>query len=184
MPKPTFKQCLKKKGFLSKLDLLFRYYTGELFLIILAISFLLSTLSYNLVMKDKFIYPNQEFEYLERFVEEHSNKIYEIIQNPDMLKDFEYEISFTKDIIKTKYTIPVSVGCSLIESVYIIVEQDPVSLEIISMNREIGEKGFYNLMFVDYVVLSSLIITIVIAFVILVVCFIMEIINASKVKSR
>lgn len=184
MPKPTFKECLKKEGVLTKIDWLFRYYMSELFLIILIVSFLLSTIYYNLVIKDKIIYPNQEFEYLEGVAYNNSNKIYDIIQNPEIINNYEYEISIKKDIIKTKYTVPVAVGCSLVESVSVTVQQEPSSLEIISINREISEKGFYNLMFSNYVVLFSLLISIGIAFVFMVICFFIEVIRYSKVKSR
>lgn len=184
MPKPTFKECLKKKGFLSKIDLLFRYYTSELFLLILVIIFSLTTIYYNVAIKDKIIYPNREFEYLESVAYDNSNKIYEIIQNPEIINDYEYEINITQDIIKTKYTIPVSVGSILVESVSVTVKQEPSSLEIISINREIGEKGFYNLMFIDYVVLFSMLITIGVGFVIMIICIFREIIKSSKIKKQ
>lgn len=184
MPKPTFKECLKKKGFLSKIDWLFRYYNSELFLIILVVSFLLSTIYYNLEIKDEIIYPNQEFEYLERVAEDNSNKIYDIIQNPESINGLEYEINITKDIIRTKYTIPVSVESIFVESASVTVKQEPSSLEIISISREIDEKGFYKLMFVDYVIVVSLLITIGIAFVVMVICIFREGIRYSKVKSR
>ena len=131
----------------------------------MVVSFLLSTIYYNLEIKDEIIYPNQEFEYLESVAYDNSNKIYDIIQNPESINGLEYEINITKDIIRTKYTIPVSVESIFVESVSVTVKQEPSSLEIISISREIDEKGYYNLMFVDYVVLFSVLSTIGIGFV-------------------
>lgn len=164
MPHITMKECLKRKGFLAKLNGVNLYYPEFVLLCLAVISLLVTSLHYLLFIRNDVIYPEQEYIALEEYAINNSNKIYEMIFNPELFGDLDYEIVITKDSIQTTYSMELKEENEVLNTASVKVTQDISTLEIMEMDRVESEKEYFNTVLVMQVLLPSMFVFIILFF--------------------
>ena len=156
MPSITMKGCFKRKGILAKLNGLNLYYPEFMLLCLAVVSLLLTSLHYFLFIRSDVVYPEQAYIALEERAISNSNQIHEMMLNPEIFGDLDYEIVITKDSIQTTYFMELVEKNKVLNTASVKVTQDVSTLEILEIDRTESEKEYFNTVFVMQVLLPSM----------------------------